>query len=67
VKRMFYSMIRKARGAQMMMAYIASTEAEVYGMIPKAPFVGAVGSLRRTRNHGRRSTRFPARMCSMTQ
>jgi hypothetical protein len=43
VKRMFYSMIRKARGAQMMMAYIASTEAEVYGMIPKAPFVGAVG------------------------
>ena len=25
VKRMFYSMIRKARGAQMMMAYIAST------------------------------------------
>ncbi len=43
IKRMFYSMIRKARGAQMMMAYIASTEAEVYGMIPKAPFVGAVG------------------------
>src|SRR6185503_380234 len=43
VKRMFYSMIRKARGAQMMMAYIASTEAEVYGMIPKAPFVGYVG------------------------
>jgi hypothetical protein len=27
----------------MMMAYIASTEAEVYGMIPKAPFVGATG------------------------
>lgn len=43
MKRMYYSMIRKARGAQMMMAYIASTEAEVYGMIPKAPFVGAVG------------------------
>jgi len=43
IKRMYYSMIRKARGAQMMMAYIASTEAEVYGMIPKAPFVGAVG------------------------
>ena len=43
IKRVYYSMVRKARSAQMMMAYIASTEAEIYGMIPKAPFVGAVG------------------------
>lgn len=41
--RMFYSMIRKARGAQMMLAYIASQEAEEYGMAPRAPFVGYVG------------------------
>lgn len=43
MKRMFYSMIRKARGPQMMMAYIASQEAEEYGMAPRAPFVGYVG------------------------
>lgn len=43
IKRMFYSMIRKARSSQMMLAYIASLEAEEYGMSPKAPFVGAVG------------------------
>lgn len=43
MKRMFYSMIRKARGAQMMLAYIASQEAEEYGMAPRAPFVGYVG------------------------
>lgn len=37
--RMFYSMIRKARGPQMMLAYIASQEAEEFGMSPRAPFV----------------------------
>lgn len=41
--RMYYSMIRKARGAQMMLAYIASQEAEEYGMAPRTPFVGYVG------------------------
>jgi len=41
--RMFYSMIRKARGPQMMLAYIASQEAEEYGMAPRAPMVGYVG------------------------
>lgn len=43
MSRMFYSMVRKARGPQMMLAYIASQEAEEYGMAPRAPFVGAVG------------------------
>lgn len=43
MKRMYYSMIRKARGPQMMLAYIASQEAEEYGMAPRAPFVGYVG------------------------
>lgn len=38
-----YSMIRRARSAQMMMCYIASAEAEEFGQAPKAPFVGAVG------------------------
>lgn len=41
--RMFYSMIRKARGPQMMLAYISSQEAEEYGMAPRAPFVGYKG------------------------
>lgn len=41
--RMYYSMVRKARGPQMMLAYLASQEAEEYGMAPRAPFVGYVG------------------------
>lgn len=43
MKRMYYSMIRKARGPQMMLAYIASQEAEEYGMAPRAPVIGYVG------------------------
>lgn len=43
MKRMYYSMIRKARGPQMMLAYIASQEAEEYGMAPRAPVMGYVG------------------------
>lgn len=43
IKRQYFSMIRKARGPQMMLAYIASQEAEEYGMAPRAPFVGYVG------------------------
>ena len=43
MKRFYYSMIRKARGPQMMLAYIASQEAEEYGMMPRAPIIGYVG------------------------
>ena len=43
MQRMYYSMVRLARGPQMMLAYIASQEAEEYGMAPRAPFVGYVG------------------------
>lgn len=43
MSRMYYSMVRKARGPQMMLAYIASQEAEEYGMAPRSPFVGYVG------------------------
>lgn len=43
MERMFFSMIRRARGSQMMLAYIASQEAEEYGMAPRAPFVGYAG------------------------
>lgn len=43
MKRYYYSQIRLARGPQMMLAYIASQEAEEYGMAPRAPFVGYVG------------------------
>lgn len=40
---MYASMIRMARGPQKMLAYIASQEAEEFGMAPRAPFVGYVG------------------------
>lgn len=43
MKRMYFSQIRLARGPQMMLAYIASQEAEEYGMAPRAPIQGYVG------------------------
>lgn len=43
IKIMYASMIRLARGPQKMLAYIASQEAEEFGMSPRAPFVGYVG------------------------
>lgn len=43
MKLYYYSQIRLARGPQMMLAYIASQEAEEFGMAPRAPFVGYVG------------------------
>lgn len=43
IKIMYASMIRMARGPQKMLAYIASQEAEEFGMAPRAPFVGYVG------------------------
>lgn len=43
MKRFYYSQIRLARGPQMMLAYIASQEAEEYGMAPRAPVMGYVG------------------------
>ena len=42
-KRMFLSLIRRARGPQKMLAFIASGEAEEFGMSPKAPFLGLKG------------------------
>ncbi len=43
MKLYYYSQIRLARGPQMMLAYIASQEAEEFGMAPRSPFVGYVG------------------------
>lgn len=43
IKIMYASMIRMARGPQKMLAYIASQQAEEFGMSPRAPFVGYVG------------------------
>ena len=45
-KRMFLSLIRRARVAQKMLAFIASQEAEEFGMSPRAPFVGYAGSFK---------------------
>lgn len=44
-KRMFLSMIRRARSAQQMMAYIASQEAEEFGMAPRAPYLVLKGTV----------------------
>jgi portal protein len=43
MKRYYYSQIRLARGPQMMLAYGASQEAEVVGMMPRVPVIGYVG------------------------
>jgi len=43
MKRYYYSQIRLARGPQMMLAYGASQEAEVVGMMPRTPVIGYVG------------------------
>lgn len=43
MKKFYYSQIRLARGPQMMLAYGASQEAEVVGMMPRVPLIGYVG------------------------
>ena len=42
-KRLFLSLIRRARDSQQMLAYIASQEAEEFGMAPRAPLMGFKG------------------------
>lgn len=42
-KRVLLSMVRLARDAQMLHAYLASQEAEEAGLAPKSPFVGYKG------------------------
>lgn len=42
-KRKLLSMIRLARDPQMLFAFLATQECEEAGMVPKVPFVGAVG------------------------
>jgi hypothetical protein len=42
-KRMFMSLIRRARGPQTMLAYTASQEAEEFGLAPRAPLQGYKG------------------------
>ena len=44
-KRMFLSLIRRARPAQQMLAYIASQEAEEFQMAPRAPLMAWKGML----------------------
>lgn len=45
VKRMFLSLIRRAIDPQQMLAYVASQEAEEFGMAPRAPFVVVKGTI----------------------
>jgi len=42
-KRRLLSMVRLARDPQMLLAYLATQECEMAGMIPKTPFVGYKG------------------------
>lgn len=42
-KRMFFSLVRRARGNQQMLAYVASQWAEEFGMAPRAPLQGFKG------------------------
>lgn len=44
-KRMFLSLIRRARAPQQMLAYIASQEAQEFGMAPNAAFMVIKGSV----------------------
>jgi hypothetical protein len=44
-KRIFLSLIRRARDAQQMLAYIASQEAEEFGMAPRAPYLVIKGQV----------------------
>lgn len=44
-KRRFLSLIRRARAPQQMLAYIASQEAEEFGMAPRAPMLVVKGSV----------------------
>jgi hypothetical protein len=59
MKRMYYSMIRKARGPQMMLAYIGSQEAEEYGMAPRAPAIGYVGQFETDKTSWDNSNKVP--------
>lgn len=43
-RRIWESLIRKARDPQQLCNYYASTEAEVIRMVPKSPFVAPIGS-----------------------
>ena len=44
-KRMFMSLVRRARVPQQMLAYIASQEASEFGMAPRAPYLVVKGSV----------------------
>jgi hypothetical protein len=44
-KRVFLSLIRRARGSQQMLAYVASQQAEEFGMAPRAPYLVIKGQV----------------------
>lgn len=43
IKRMYLSLIHRARTPQKMLAFIASAELEEFGMAPRSPFIGYKG------------------------
>jgi hypothetical protein len=48
-KRKMLSLVRLARSPQMLMAYLATCEAELVGMTPKFPYFFGMGRCRRRR------------------
>ena len=58
-KRQLLSMVRFARDPQMLLDYFASGECEEAGMVPKAPFVGAVGQFETDRETWDEITKVP--------
>lgn len=55
-KRMWISLVRGARDAQMMVNYYATSEAEIVGMTPKTPWVAIAGQLHDPENWQQSST-----------
>lgn len=55
-KRMWISLVRGARDAQMMVNYYATSEAEIVGMTPKTPWVAISGQLHNPENWQQSST-----------
>lgn len=59
-KRVFMSLIRRARDPQKMLAFVASQEAEEFGMAPRAPLVGYTGQFETDKERWQTANKVPA-------
>ena len=58
-ERIIFSLVRLARDPQMFLAYLLSQEAEVAGLIPKAPYIGYTGQFESDKDAWRTVTKLP--------